>query len=297
MNRKRLFFIVNPVSGSGRGQTTFDGVRAELDARGEGISYGYAISEYSTHALELTDAAVAAGEKLIVAVGGDGTVREVASLLINSDVKMGILPVGTGNDFAKTLGIPQDVMEALNLLLSGEGKLVDAATANGVVFMNVAGFGFDVDVVRYTDKYKKHLNGMLPYLLGIFQSLLHLRGVDVYVEPSEGEAFHTSVLLFSACNGTHFAGGIYLAPLANPHDGLLDVCIVKKISRLRFLNVFPKYMKGKHVGIKQIEYFKAHSIMVDALKGQKLQLDGEIIGETPVRFCVLPNALSIIVPQ
>ena len=229
-------------------------------------------------------------------VGGDGTVNEVASVLAGTGAAMGILPFGTGNDFSQALQIPQDTAGAVAALLSAAPRRVDAARANDAFFVNVSGFGFDVDVVRYTEKYKKRFNGMLPYMLGVMQSLLHLRPIPVRVEPEEGECFDTTALLFSACNGTQFAGGMHLAPLSDPADGLLDICILKGIGRIAFLQLLPRYIKGEHLGSKHIVYFKARRVTAAAEAGLTLNLDGELGSATPVTFEALPGALTILAP-
>ena len=142
--------------------------------------------------------------------------------------------------------------------------------------------------MRYTEKYKKRFNGMLPYLLGVMQSLLHLRPIPVRVEPEEGECFDTTALLFSACNGTQFAGGMHLAPLSDPADGLLDICILKGIGRIAFLQLLPRYIKGEHL--------KARRVTAAAEAGLTLNLDGELGSATPVTFEALPGALTILAP-
>jgi len=293
MSVNKIFFIVNPVSGSGNGAKALETICGELDARG--IKYGYAVSEHRGHALELTQAALDVGEKRIIAVGGDGTVREVASVLKLSGVEMGIIPVGTGNDFAKGLKLPLDVLQALEIALEGDVVNVDAALANDAFFINVGGFGFDVNVAKYTENYKKRLNGMLPYLMGVMRSLIRLKAIDVTIHADDNEPFQESMLMLPVCNGTHFGGGMNIGPNANPSDGLLDVCIVKKIGRLKLLNILPKIIKGTHVGLKCVHYFKAKTIYIDAPEGFDLQLDGEIMPGTPVRFKVLEGAIAMVV--
>lgn len=169
----RLYFIVNPVSGSGEGMRRFSLVRGILEKRG--VEYGFCFSEYPGHAVKLAKAAIDAGETRLVAVGGDGTLNEVASVVKDyTGIKLGVLPFGTGNDFARGIGLPEDDEGLVNVLTGGKSRLIDAGMAGDGFFINVAGFGFDVDVVRYTEKYKRRLNGMLPYMLGILQSLIYL---------------------------------------------------------------------------------------------------------------------------
>ncbi len=292
---KRLFFIVNPISGSGNGARRFEAVRLILEEKG--VDYGFALTQYPGHAISLAKEALAAGEARIVSVGGDGTLREVASVLAGvPGAVLGVLPFGTGNDFARGMGLPDDEARLTDILLGDAVRTVDAGDADGEFFINVAGFGFDVDVVRYTERYKKKLNGMLPYMLGIFQSLLHLAKSRVHVETDAGEEFDITAILFSACNGNRFAGGIRLAPLADPCDGLLDICILKRVNRLRFLYLLPFYIKGKHLRFeKEFLYFKAKSVTASTEESAPLDLDGEIAGKTPVTFRIVPGALRLLV--
>ena len=290
----KLYFIVNPVSGSGRGRRDFARVEALLRERG--TAYEAVYSEHPGHAVALARAAVEAGERCVIAVGGDGTVNEVASVLVNTGVVMGVLPFGTGNDLARVAGFPEDPEAAVDTLLAGRTRRMDAGMANDRFFLNVSGFGFDVDVLVNTERYKEIYNGMLPYLLGVMQSLLHLRPIPVRVEPEEGECFDTTALLFSACNGTQFAGGMHLAPLSDPADGLLDICILKGIGRIAFLQLLPRYIKGEHLGSKHIVYFKARRVTAAAEAGLTLNLDGELGSATPVTFEALPGALTILAP-
>lgn len=291
---RRLYFIVNPVSGSGDGKKRFEDVKKILDKFG--ADYGFVYTEYAGHAVRLAKEAFDAGEKCVVSVGGDGTLREVASAAADRPgTELGILPFGTGNDFARGVGLPEDTGALVSILLDGMARAVDAGDVNGSFFMNVAGFGFDVDVVRYTEKYKKKLNGMLPYLLGIMKSLLYLSKTEVHVETDTGERFDVTATLFSVCNGNRFAGGIRLAPLSDAADGLLDVCILKKVSRPVFLYLLPVYTKGRHLKYtKYFTYFKARSIRALSSSPAPLELDGELVGETPAIFTVRPAAIRLL---
>ena len=291
--QERYYFIVNPISGSGRGKREFEQARALLEAAG--ACYAFVSTQYHAHAKELARAALAAGERCIVAVGGDGTANEVAAALISSDTEMGILPFGTGNDFAKAVGLPTDPNAALEAALYGQVRPVDAAMANDKPFINVSGTGFDVDVIINTEKFKKRFNGMLPYMLGIFQSLMHLKPVTFEIT-ADGESFTERALLFNACNGTHFAGGMHVAPMASPYDGLLDVCILRAISIPQFLLLLPRYTRGAHTASRHVRYFKAKEIAVRCDSENIINLDGELDSSTPVTFKVLPGAIKLALP-
>lgn len=291
---RRLYFVVNPISGSGQGKARFEDVRKILDGRG--ADYGFAFTEYAGHAVALAKAALDAGETCVVAVGGDGTLREVAGALADRPgTELGILPFGTGNDFAHGVGLPDDTDGLVSILLDAKARAIDAGDVNGEFFMNVAGFGFDVDVVRYTETFKKRLNGMLPYMLGILKSLLYLSRTEVHVETDAGERFDVTATLFSVCNGSRFAGGIRVAPLSDPADGLFDVCILKKVTWPVFLWLLPVYIKGNHLKYtKYFLYFKARSVRAKGPSAAPLELDGELVGATPATFTVRPGALMLL---
>lgn len=289
----RYCFIVNPAAGAGSAMDRFHSFKSLMDLRG--MDYGFVLTERPGHAPELARAALFAGETAIVAVGGDGTAQEVASALKGSGAAMGVLPFGTGNDFAKGLGIPNTEEALLDMLLRFHLRRVDGAYANGRFFINVAGFGFDAEVVVNTEKYKKRYRGMLPYMLGIFEALLRLKPIHIAMRADGGEAEELDVILLSACNGTHFAGGINLAPEADQSDGLLDICIVTKLNRLGFLNLLPRYIKGRHLHSRHIRYFKAKEVGCESLTESALNLDGELYSHTPARFTIEPGALNMIV--
>ena len=286
----KLHFIFNPVAGSGASAQAFAQMEALLRARN--IDYSFSRSEYPGHALELTKEALSAGHECIVAVGGDGTVREVAMEMAGSSVPMGMFPCGTGNDMVRALRVPREPEAVLDILLNAVPKWMDAAEANGKLFFNVGGFGFDVDVLVNTERYKKRLKGMAAYMAGLFHSLSRLHLIPVRVTTPE-KTFTCNALLVTACNGTHFGGGMNAGPLADPTDGLLDICIATDVNRLTVLSLLAKFVKGRHVGLPVIHYFKATEVTVDAGMALPVQVDGEVVEQTPVTFRIRPHALLV----
>lgn len=288
----RLHFIFNPVAGNGLSQKAFAQMEALLCA--QSIDYSVARSEYAGHAPLLAKEAVSAGHGCIVAVGGDGTVREVAEAMIGTQVPLGVLPCGTGNDLVKSLHIPCDPAAVLELLLHGEVRNMDAGEANGQLFFNVAGFGFDVDVLEYTEIYKKRFRGLAAYILGLLHALTHMRLRHVRVTTTEGVREYNA-LVVAVGNGTHFGGGMNVTPLADPCDGQLDVCIIHNVTKLTVLQVLARFVKGKHIYMQNIaHYYNATEIAVESDPDSPLELDGEITGKTPVTFKLLPGVLRII---
>lgn len=290
----RLFFIVNPVAGIDRAAEGFEKVRKMLDEKG--IEYAFDFSDHKGHATEIAKEAVQRGEKTIIAVGGDGTVNEVAAALCNTGVTMGILPFGTGNDLAKVLKLPTDPDDALEVILEGHHRCMDAGMANDRFFINVAGFGFDVDVLISTEKYKKRFRGMIPYLMALVTTLSHLRKLHMKFEDGE-RRWEKDCIIISVGNGTHFGGGMKAVPFADPFDGLLDVSIIQTMKMPRLLTLLPSFMKGKHTGVKYVEYFRTKEITVICPEGGLVNCDGELGGGMPVTFRVLPGAINMLVRQ
>lgn len=295
-NMDHFHFIVNPISGSGKGQRTFEAVSSRLSVRS--IPFTYAMSERPGHAAELAKAAVERGEKCIVAVGGDGTLREIAMALVDTDCVLGILPAGSGNDLCKTLGIPTTPEEGMDLLLGGEVRAMDACLANETLFFNVAGMGFDVEVLQRTDVYKEklRLNGMLPYVMGIVSALAHRPGMKL-TYTADGETHFMESVIFSAGNGRYIGGGMKALPHANAFDGKFDVSAVRRPLFFRFLSLLPKFIKGTHLSAPEVHYFRAEEITVESSGEYIIELDGELVEKTPVHFRMLPGALKVIAPE
>ena len=288
--------IVNPIAGRGGTKKTL--ARAKELLTGLGRSFVVKVSEYAGHATVLADEAVKEKHRCIVALGGDGTVREVAMGLLGSSSVMGLLPCGTGNDFARPLKIPANADRAVDVLLNGEDIGIDAGYANDEFFINVAGFGFDVDVLDATEFFKKKplLSGS-AYLLGLLRSLtrLQLRDTRIIVD---GVEMRKNVLLIAAGNGTHFGGGMNITPSAKPHDGLLDICIVHDINRRTVLRVLSKLMQGTHISEKNIvTYLQAAQCTAISNPVARMETDGEVVGLTPVTFRAEPHALTLRVPK
>ncbi|MBO6061905.1 MAG: diacylglycerol kinase family lipid kinase [Clostridia bacterium] len=290
----RPFFIVNPVAGGGACEERFARVKQYLSDRC--VEFGWVMTERADQSAELAENAYSAGERFIVAVGGDGTVNEVASALYNKkDAVMGICAFGTGNDFVRVLQLPTEPEQAAETLVSGEPTAVDIGLVGSKPFINVAGFGFDVDVVINTEKYKARFHGMIPYLLGIVKSLLHLRTVKVKLTADDRE-LEREVTICAIGNGSHFGGGMKALPLASATDGLLDVCVISKIRLPRFLVLLPSFIKGKHLGKKCVEYFRAAKVEIEGPR-TPMQLDGELGEYCPASVRVVPACLRVMLPK
>lgn len=292
---ERYCLISNRVAGSGSAGAYIDRVKALMENRG--ADFEIRETQYPGHATELAKAAVDEGFDVIVAVGGDGTLRETALSVVHTDRVLGLLPCGTGNDYARPLGIPTDAEAALDILLNGETRTVDAGMANDQIFFNIAGFGFDVDVLDYTEEFKpKCRNGETAYRLGCLKAVLGLKLRRSTLTFPDG-TIERNVLMAAAGVGTHFGGGMNVLPESDMSDGLLDVCIAHDVKRIGVLKLLPKFIKGKHLGLKCITYRKATEVSVVCDPVSRIEVDGERMDGTPVTFRILPGALKVRAPK
>jgi YegS/Rv2252/BmrU family lipid kinase len=288
---KKPYFIVNPVAGGGLCLRKFGAIQTHLEEKG--VPYTATFTESPGHAGELARQGLASDCDGIVAVGGDGTVRDVAQQLLHAEKPLGLLPFGTGNDLIKTLHIPKEPEAALELLLHGTPQPIDAMMVNQNLCLNVAGFGFDVSVLQRTEHYKRRFKGSFAYLLGLFHALRDLRAFSVHIKTEEVQ-IEQECLIVSVGNGRYIGGGMMATPLADPTDGLLDVCVIQAVPRRKLLACLAKFMKGTHIHLEECRYFQTPALTVACAPQAAVQLDGEIIEETPVMFQVLPGALAII---
>ncbi|MHB1314945.1 MAG: diacylglycerol/lipid kinase family protein [Christensenellales bacterium] len=284
-------FLINPVSGKGNGMKFFQ--RAESAMKQRNIPYEAQISQYPKHVIELAKSTPE--DCCIVCVGGDGTVREVAQTIVGSNRTLGIIPAGTGNDFALALGIAKEPEQALEQILRGNEKKVDLFYLNGHSFINVAGVGFDADVLRLSFKMRKVFSGFWSYYMAIFATILTFRFQKLKMVLPD-RTIERDILLVAIGNGRFFGGGMLVCPKADPSDGLADVCIIRKIPRLKILFVLPKFLKGTHVSLPFVEYFQCKEFTLSSKIAKNFNMDGELTPYEDSAFSIQPGSLRVLVP-
>ncbi len=284
--------IANPGSRRGRGEKHAAAIAAALLERD--ISHTLHMTRRPLHAAELAREAVLAGEELVLCVGGDGTVSEAASGLCGSETALGIIPAGTGDDFARYLKLPKGPLNALDVALHGRCRTVDLGQANGRVFINAAGSGLDVAVLRHTLFYKRFFHGLPAYMLGVLRAVLSFRPALLELSYSGGEVSR-KCLLVNVANGRYFGGGMMVAPEAEADDGLFDVHYVDELSRLKILFLLAGFVGGKYVRYRCTHHIRCDSLNV-RFGDNSLQLDGEILSGGNVEYRLLRSALKVMVP-
>lgn len=265
--------IFNPVAGKKNPAKNLRAVTAELDLRN--IEYkvheSHAVRDAESIAFELSER----GEKEFIVLGGDGTLHEVLNGLSDpAGCKIGLIPSGTGNDFAEKQGIPMDAKQAVLRIVEGEAKPVDYLQVGSRRCMNVAGLGIDVDVLERCNRGK--LKGKIKYLWSLVGSFFAFKGYRVRVE-CEGRVETHDALICAACNGTQFGGGIKICPPAETDDGKLDVIVVDLIGgKWKIIKAFVKLLRGQVIEYPLTTYIRADSVQFIPENSCTVQLDGEL---------------------
>lgn len=288
-----ISLIINPAAGNGYSKTVAQ--KAEAYFKAKGLEYELLETSSPGEAMELARKAAQYAE-IVVSDGGDGTIREVAQGLMGSDVPLGILPGGRGNDFRRSLAIPDKVAEALDILVTGEDKRIDLLEVNGDVCANVYSIGFDVEVVANSKKFKKFK--ALGYYLSVIYTCIAYKAQPMHIEIN-GEVLDGNFYLIAFGNGTMYGGGMKVLPESVNDDGFLDVCLVNSVNFLQVLRLLPKFVAGRHGEIKDIvRFFRTKELKVRTPHPMDAQADGEIlpsISDTDAR--ILPLALKVRVPK
>jgi diacylglycerol kinase (ATP) len=240
------------------------------------------------------------GCEMIVAAGGDGTLNEVVNGIgaTNSHVRLGLIPLGTGNDFARTLGLPTELDEAIAVLAAGHTRAIDLVqvTSDKVrYFVNVSAGGFSGLVNEKLTPAMKKTWGPLAYLRGAVAALPQLRAYRTKVSFDKKKPLTLSLYNVVIANGRYVAGGRLIAPKASIEDGLLDIILIKERSAAELALLAAKVALGHHLSSDAIVFRRAAKVTVNSRPGMWFNVDGELVGNDPAAFEVLPRALQFVV--
>lgn len=298
MTARRARLIVNPSSGRELGTEHTDRIAGAL--RGHYDEVDVVTTAGDGDAERAGRSAADDGYGTLFVGGGDGTVNEavsgVAAARALERVRIGIVPLGTGNDFAAALGIPTDVDEALAVLLQERELRVDLGTVNGRVFINVSGGGYIAEVSAAVTPQLKTITGRLAYLIGGAQTLWEYEPVraTVSAEPG-GQRLGMRLYAFAVCNSRLIGGGRLIAPHAIIDDGLLDVCLIEAMSAVEFVALARKVAGGDHVDDPRVRYLQATSLVIELEPEAWINTDGEALKARRCEYAVLPKAAAFLI--
>jgi len=285
-------FLVNPASGRGTGKAHLDRIRVLASKLGAGLCVSRKVSDLSEQARKAAEDGV---ERLLVA-GGDGTMHHAVQGLAGTSCALGVIPLGSGNDLAGTLGIPPDLEAAVERAVRGDVRRIDLARVGETYCVGYAGVGFDSEVTRYANEVKV-LRGPLIYFYAVIHTLITFEPPRMRVVHDEGE-FDGKVMFTVVNNLPRFGGGMRIAPDARIDDGLLDLVIVKEIPKPTLLSVFPKVYNGRHVGHPAVQIVRTRRAEITIDRPMTMYGGGEPLrpmaaGE-PVMVEVVPGGLAVV---
>jgi diacylglycerol kinase (ATP) len=298
-------FLVNPAAGNGEtGQRWAElaHLAAEAGLRGETL-----FSEAPGHLTELAGRAVSSGARRLVVVGGDGTINEAVNGILptaSPGLELAVVPRGTGDDFARSLGLPTQPEEALRVAAEGELRTIDAGRASfrdwdgspaEGYFVNFAGAGISGAIARRGAATSRRMGAKPAYLWATVAVFARWKSVPMRVQLDDATR---SAVLYEVlvANGSYTAGGMRVAPDAVPDDGQFDTILIGDFTKAEFAVTFPKIYRGTHVGHRKVDVVRASTVAVSADEPLPVVLDGEQPGTTPARFEVVPGALRLRVP-
>jgi diacylglycerol kinase (ATP) len=289
---RQITLLVNPTSGRGAGARA--GRRAADRLIGTGLTVQEVAGRDVREAADLAREAVEAGADALVVVGGDGMVHLGVQAVGGTDVPLGVIPAGTGNDFARCVGLPLGEPEAAaDIVNSGVTRRVDLGRSEGQWFACVVAAGFDARVNDRSNRIRWP-KGPRRYDLATFIELGVFRPIH-YILDLDGEILELDAMLIAVGNTPSYGGGLLITPDASIDDGLFDVLLVAPVSKATLLRVFPKVRKGTHLSHPAISVRRARRIRI-AAPDVTAYVDGERLGPLPRTFEVVPHALSVLTP-
>jgi YegS/Rv2252/BmrU family lipid kinase len=301
-NLKKWFVIINPTSGNGSGLKKWPKIQHLLKVND--FNFEYMFTQYSNHSIDIVKNAISKGFRNIISVGGDGTLHNIVNGVMKqknvptATISIGVIPVGTGNDWIKTHQIPKDINKAITLIKNQNTKLQDIGkiefihqAKSTVYFVNLAGIGFDGYVVSRVEKYKQF--GALSYFMGVLFALMSFKNFRSKVHlNSEFLSENTLMILIGLCK--YSGGGMQLTQTPNPFDGLFDISIAKNFSKLDVIKNIAKLFNGNIINYKKVASRKTEVITIDieSVELPFIQADGEIIGRGNLKASIIPKVFS-----
>jgi diacylglycerol kinase (ATP) len=290
--KRKALFIINPISGGKKKDGVPELIDQNLD---KGVFDATVVfSDGISHARIIASEAVGKYD-MVVAVGGDGTVNEIASAIVGSNTALGIVPYGSGNGLARFLGVPMNPQQAIQTLSAGRVESIDSATVNGQPFFNMAGMGFDAHISEVFSHGKKR--GFVSYIKSSLQEIATYDAQDYHIEV-DGKVYNRKAFMLSIANSSQYGNNAHISPHASVQDGLLDVCVIRKFPLWRFPEMGIRMLTKTSEGTSYVEIIRGRQINVTRLTAGPIHLDGEpqVMG-TGIHINIVPHSLKVIVGQ
>ncbi len=290
---KNCHVIVNPNAGNGKGRKVQQQMEEYLRQRQVDCRYHFTekTGDAETLARQLKPEEVG----LLAVIGGDGTYNEVLNGMAIGEYPLALIPAGTGNDFCRMLGIT-DWKTAVETMLAGTPQMVDYGEVNQRFFLNFFSTGLDAAIANQANEWKGRYPGKVIYILSLIKQVLRLETYQYQLTWDDG-AYQGPGQLLALCNGAYYGGGMKICPKASLVDGKLDLCLLKPMSRIKILTLFPTVFIGKHLRFKEILYCQTGRVTL-TVQGQAcaMNMDGEIHQEKQIEARVISGKLNLMMP-
>lgn len=290
-SKKRALLLLNPRARNGDGP--IDQVKTVLTE--SGIELNEAVASENESLSELISRRADKVDMVILG-GGDGTLNAAASGLAHTGLTMGVLPLGTANDFARTIGLPLDPVAAAKVIAKGKKQIIDLGEVNGQLFFNVASIGFSADMAAELTEEAKKRWGTLGYGILAARLLMRSRVFTAYLD-HDGETEKIRTMQVSVGNGRHYGGGMTVEENATADDGMLDLYSLEVDHWWRLLKLLPSLRKGTHGQWDDVRAFKTTEVTIRTSRRRPVNTDGELTTYTPARFRIRPKAVHVFAPD
>ncbi|MFW5996315.1 MAG: diacylglycerol/lipid kinase family protein [Halanaerobiaceae bacterium] len=286
--------IFNPAAGNKNPEKLLRRIKEVFASCGNRVNYH--VTTGPGDAVLAAEKAVRAGMEVIVAAGGDGTINEVVNGIAGTGAVLGVIPTGTGNDFARALGMPPGLEDSCRQILAGSTRTVDLGTVRGRKFINCAGVGFDADVARRTNRQRKYISGYWMYLLSVLEALMVYRTVSVKITLDGGKMLECSPMLVAVGIGTSYGGGIEIVPDSVMDDGLFDVCVIDEVKGPNTLRYLYRALQGRHTELARTEIYRSRCVKLEMNTELPYHVEGEVFKADTLKFTLEPEAMRVIIP-
>ena len=284
--------ILNPYSC--RGKTIELKNKIESEFKKLNLEYSLHISKSSEDIMDTTKRNLNNDYSNFIAVGGDGTIHYVANALVGTNKNLGVISSGSGNDTAKNLGLPEDVSQCCQIIKKGKIKKIDLGLINNkYYYLCVAGSGFDSQVNDLANNTKLPIKGPAIYTYSVYKTLITFQSKRFFIKYDNQER-ELHAMMVAVANLPSYGGGMKIAPKADPTDGMFDICIIKRMSKIHFIKTFPKVFEGNHLSDTHVEFFKASIFEMESEYKFSVFADGEYICKLPAKFKIIPKTLNFI---
>jgi len=290
-----VIFIINPISGPIKRPDKLISLINDF-WKNSGVKYCIKKTDHRGHAIELAKEAVVKKVDMVVAVGGDGTINEIGRGLVGSDTALGVIPTGSGNGFARNFGIPLQIKSATKSVINPCFRKIDVGKINGHHFLNVAGIGLDAEISAHFDRFG--FRGPLPYFIVGLQQFFKYKPETMTLALNNNHKIECQPMLLSIANAPQFGNGAIIAPNAIPDDGLLDICILSRVSSIKAISNIKKLFDGTIDQVDEMKIFQSPGVLINRKREGYIHTDGDPHFETPnIVIEVLNKSLIIAVPK